>query len=366
MRPSITIPAAGGDRLYSLLIACRVGRRATGERPFGLDIAVHSHTDARLIARVKLVERADEYRLRNFARVLGYDGRRLWVFGESLYGLEPQTHAVTSVDELTAANPALAGQWVSDAKYYEFDEVETRVRFRSAQGALHALDPQTLEARPVRPREDRRPKDMQEYDALRDRYQDRSDMITASLRPYWRPGVTLGPASWLGLLTSEEVEKLRQQDRSWEVPSQGWRETDVRRFWLFHLRDGFNQWKAPRREIVSMEPAPGAPEEYLEGGVMRKPFSSGPVELADPPGFLVLHRSRLGSGGTWLVTRVDRSGKAIRTVDSRLGRVEQIVPDARYVTFIGALPEPPHLQLNEPRLVTVRTADGARFDGEFQ
>ncbi|HBY64662.1 MAG TPA: hypothetical protein DEH78_32990 [Solibacterales bacterium] len=100
--------------------------------------------------------------------------------------------------------------------------------------------------------------------------------------------------------------------------------------------------------------------------MVRRPFSDGPLELSNPAGFLVLHRSRIGKEGTLVFTRVDEGFRPIWTADSGLGEVKQMAPTENYVVAIGRPAVKAGEREREYRIVFIQTANGARFDEPFR
>ncbi|MDX2152071.1 MAG: PA2928 family protein [Bryobacteraceae bacterium] len=364
--PSVLLPGPGGERLYSLLIVQRrpqAGRNRS-RRTHGVDLVVHDPATAKEVGRHPLVHREDELPLRNESDVFGFDGRRLWSFVDRLYGFEPVGETLTSIDQITAVNPFLSEQWLPEHKHYQLNEESKRLTFRTADGRTWALDPATLKAMATEPLEQqRRPKDMKEYGVLQRTYDERYDVQHNGVKAYWRPRARFDQREWFGLLSDEEARKIRDA-KNWEEPRQGYQETDVRRFWLVRLKPTVDAWNEPRLTLDTMQPAGSG--TYIQGGVVRRPFSDGPVALANPPGYLVLHRSRIDKEGTLLFTRVDAAGNPVWSVDTRLVSVPQIVPAERFVAVIGRPLAKAGEREHPYRLVSVRTADGARFDEPFR
>lgn len=112
------------------------------------------------------------------------------------------------------------------------------------------------------------------------------------------------------------------------------------------------------REVLSMTPLSN--DEYLNAAFVRSSLGGDPLRLSTPEGFLMVFTSAPGLAGTLVAARVNAEGKLACRVDTGIDRfkLSQILPDARYVAFVGTRPAVPD-KVPEPILVLIDTKSGA-------
>ena len=276
--------------------------------------------------------RAEELRL---ARIIGYDGSVVWCNVNGLVGVELRTDRILGGEDLRRANPSFDEVW-DDTRRISFDG-RLRVTTPDRKRTL-AVEPGTLETVPVLVDRafDPRPLDPTPV-----------DFLASGARP--------SPTEWLGLHSAREVE-LEFEPRSWLRPLNRAKDAkELRRFYRGLLGPELDR---SVRQILSMTPL--SDDGYLSGAFMRADLEADPIRLSGPDGFLILYTSEPGSKGRLVVGRVDTAGTPIWNVDTGIDRFQlrQILPDARFIAFIGTRPPIPD-KVPEPVLVILDTQSGA-------
>src|SRR5690606_31359347 len=103
-------------------------------------------------SKTRLVRRVPDLPAGSYslARVIGSDGRTMWIAANDLYGVNLQTYSLITADDIAKANPALDRAWVHDTR--GMDIVEGRLQIVAHdRSAAYALDPSTLKAVAVVP-----------------------------------------------------------------------------------------------------------------------------------------------------------------------------------------------------------------------
>ena len=276
--------------------------------------------------------RAEELRL---ARIIGYDGSVVWCNLNGLVGVELRTDRILGVEDLRRANPSLDEAW-DDTRRISFHE---RLRVTTPdRKRVSAVEPGTLKAAPVIVDRafDPRPLDPTPVDFL-------------------APGARPSPTEWLGLHSTREVE-LEFEPRSWLRPLNRAKDTkEFRRFYRGLLGAELDR---SLRQILSMTPL--SDDGYLNGAFVRADLGADPIRLSGPDGFLILYTSEPGLKGRLMVGRVDTAGKPVWKTDTGIDRsqLQQILPDARFIAFIGTRPPVPD-KVPEPVLVILDSQSGA-------
>ncbi|MBA2434295.1 MAG: hypothetical protein M3480_03200 [Verrucomicrobiota bacterium] len=85
-----------------------------------------------------------------------------------------------------------------------------------------------------------------------------------------------------------------------------------RTFWTARIGKTKEFSEGTHDRLFDVTRVPGAPE-YLEAGLLIKQGTRQALRLQDPPGFLVLHRTRLDEEGRLALTRLDDQLKTQRT-----------------------------------------------------
>lgn len=277
------------------------------------------------------------YRL---ARVIGSDGRTLWIAANALYGVDLASGARVTAAQVQRASPDLDPRVVADTR--RMDIVDGRLQLlNDDHSAAWALDPATRRATPVTPRNVARP------------------LSDPPLTLYQAAGLRTSSAAWLGLQSQADLDGeyrpgrwLRAVESATDTPR------ELRRLVRGQLGDLDSSGEL--RRIVAM--APVAATEYRNASFLRRDERSEPVRVADPDSVLMLHTSGdgTGTGSTLLVSRVELASGALRwTRDTGLHRfaLAQILPGETTTVFVGTRPPVPD-QLSEPLLVILDHASG--------
>jgi len=276
--------------------------------------------------------RAGELQL---AQIIGYDGAVVWCKVNGLVGVDLRTDRILGAEDLRRANPSLDEAW-DDTRRISF-EGRLQVTATDRKRVL-AVEPGTLKAAPatVGPALDLQPFNPTPLDFL-------------------VPGVRPSPTEWLGLHSMREAD-LEFAPRSWLRPLNRAEDAkEARRFYRGGLGPELDRGV---RQIQSM--APLSEEVYLNGAFVRAARAMDPLRLSGPEGFLIVYTSEPGLKGRLMAGRVDTAGKPVWKVDTGIDRreLQQILPDARNVAFIGTRPPVPD-KVPEPVLVIVDTQSGA-------
>lgn len=276
--------------------------------------------------------RAEELRL---ARILGCDGRLVWVLVNTLTGVNLSTGQLIGAADLRQANPALDETW-EDARRFTFEQ-RLRVTLPDRQRVLE-VDAETLQAFPV-------PDDRQAAKLPFDLTL--ADFLSSGARP--------NPTEWLGLHSPKAAERDFKPN-SWLGPLNRAEDAkELRRFYRGVL--GPELAKA-KREILSLTALLG--DEYLNAAFVRAGAKADPLRFSNPDSFLMVYTSGPGLQATLMVARVDTAGKIVWKVDTGLDRfkLQQILPDARFPAFVGTRPPVPD-KVPEPLLAIIDTQSGA-------
>jgi hypothetical protein len=235
----------------------------------------------------------------SLAKVLGSDGRTLWVDVNGLQGVDLRTYELLSEEEVR------------------------RVDERSI--------PKAWNGQPFAPR----------------------------MEQFLAAGFFTGPDTWLGVHSLKEAER-DFKPKSWVKrvvrAEEGLRRSEEgqRRFYRGTLdpdtSDGYHR-------IVRMDKL--NEEIYLNAAFVRMNDTSEPIRLSDPPGAVMIYTRDASLQTTLMVARVDTAGTLRWRADTGLDRVllRQILPGEASTAFVGTRPAVPD-KLSEPLLVIVEHATG--------
>lgn len=273
------------------------------------------------------------------ARVIGSDGRTLWLSVDGLYGVDLRTHALHTARDVRRAAAPLDPRWTDDPR--GMDVVDGRLRLLAPDHrTAYALDPLTWAASPVAPRPVARA------------------LSTPPPAHHMAAGFCLSPSRWLGLHSSDDLaDDYRPRRRVREV--EGARDApEARHLVLGELAPEADALTGSRR-IVSMQPVQGS-GPYLNASFLRPDEASPPLRLAAPDSVLMLHTlDPAQAGGTLAVSRVDLAGHVLWTRDTAIQRfrLQQILPGERHTVFVGTRVPVPD-RVSEPLLVILDHASG--------
>lgn len=269
------------------------------------------------------------------ARIIGSDGRTLWLDVGGLHGVRLRDYKLIGPKELQIANPSLDISWWEDPR--GMDIVAGRLHIvRADRSAALDIAPDTLAATSAKP----------VVSNARFSRDDTANHLASGLR--------IAPDAWLGLHSADDLAGAFRSGR-WVRPIENADETkSLRR--LTRARLGASS-EGGRRRIDSI--APVSDTTYLSAAFLRMNATSEPLRLTSPDGALMIHTSAPGLAGTLVVSRVDANGEIVWSVDTGLDRfrLERILPGEDVVAFVGPrLPVPD--VLSEPFVMLIDTKTG--------
>lgn len=279
----------------------------------------------------------------SLARVMGSDGRRMWVSANGLHGVDLRSQAVVTEDDLRKANAHLPSAWFEDTRGADLVEGRLQLLWPDRSRAL-AVDPATLKATSVAPQRVARP------------------LSTPSLSHYMAAGAVIDGTGWLGLHSASDLERSAKPGR-WLRPVESARDADEPRRLMRGELEADSDPATQSRRIRSMAPLSDA--TYLNAAFLRPSDKAEPLRLSHPDSLLMLHTlGSAPSGGTLAVSRVGLDGKLLWTRDTGLHRFKlqqlllgQVLQGQGRTVFVGTRPPVPN-QLSEPLLVILDQASG--------
>ena len=271
----------------------------------------------------------------SLARILGSDGRTLWVDATGLFGVRLSDHQLITPEDLRKANPSLDPAWWNDPR--GIDIVDGKLHIMNAdRSAAVDVDPATGKATSVAPKPS---------NARFERHAP-TDHLAA--------GFITANGSWLGLHSPEELEG-GFKEKSWIKPVES--AEDAKRMRRLCRAELETSSEGDHFRIRSI--APIADTEFLNAAFLRMDDRSAPLRLKDPDGALMIHTDKPGLGGRLIVSRVNAQGTIIWSVDTGLDRfqLQQILPGGDVFAFVGTRP-PVEGKLSEPLVVLVENNTG--------
>lgn len=270
------------------------------------------------------------------SRIMGSDGRTLWLEVNGLYGVTLDDHKIINDTELKHANPALDPMLFDDPRGMEVNDGRLHL-MSSDRSRAFDIDPSTLKAIPAAPRPSAR---------------SRTD---PAISEYMGAGYLASSRAWLGLHSTHELDgsfKPGRWLRRVESADDAKQERQLCRGELEpHSDDDLHR-------IVSMRPVSDL--TYLNAAFLRVSRKEEPLRLHDPEGALMIHTSKPGLSGTLIVSRVDEEGGIKWTSDTGIDRfhLTQVLPSDSYTAFVGTrIPVPD--KVSEPIVVIIDHATGA-------
>ncbi len=278
---------------------------------------------------VSLVRREPISRFQGSARLFGQDGDLLWLHTTELLAFNLKTHRVIGEKDLLAVNPTL-GEWLSQA-FAEFDgrlRLTTRDQRRSV-----VIDPSSLVAQPV-------------------------EIVTKRgwVNPNFAPedllcaGGAPAPDEWLGVHSLEETNSTYKAGYLLPRDPECGKALSVRR-----LYSGRSKAENGRARLLSLQPL--SETEYVGAALVRAQRQGPPLRLSGPDGYVMTHLSSRDREATVIVVRLGLDGQPVWRVDTGLGRLDQLLPDAERPAFIGRRPAVPN-HVPEPLLITIDARTG--------
>lgn len=334
-----------GDVIATLLVTEQYSQRRgrIANRPVEIHVLLSPLDGKTPPRKIPIAAKLEELETRNTARLLGSDGRHLWLLGNALTGVELATGKVIGTSELNRINPAMAGQWLKESKYYE---AKGRLRFTTADARKFEMDPASLQARPsVDPP---KPKLTPAQDM--ERYSREMSMWSVGPEKYFWPGGFITPTEWFGLHSPSEAERNYHIGSRVTPYSRSSRSEERRLVYRARIE------VCPLdRCVTSIAALPG--EGYLGAVLLRDELQARPLRLEGPEGFVMLHWSKLGKEGTLLVSRIGFDGKVDWTVDTGFVDLDQAFPGTGAIAFTGKAPAAAN-QAADLGLVIIDTRSG--------
>lgn len=334
-----------GDAIATLLMTEQYSQRRgrMANRPVSLHVLLSPLDGKTPPRKISIAAKLDESETRNTAKLLGADGRYLWLLGNSLTGVELATGKVIDTTELNRINPSLAGQWLKESKYYE---AKGKLRFTTADARKFELDPASLQARPYADP----PKPKLSYQEDMERYNREMSMWGVGPSKYFWPGGFVTPTDWFGLHSPSEAERNYHVGSRVTAHSRSTRSEERRMVYRARLENCGSDTC-----VASISALAG--EGYLGAVLLRDESAARPLRLEGPDGYVMLHWSKLGKEGTMLVSRIGFDGKVAWTVDSGFVDLDQAFPGPGAVAFTGKGLAPAN-QVAELGLVIIDTRTG--------
>jgi hypothetical protein len=294
----------------------------------GVDLVLYDQASLQTQAEIPLTPKGREFDLKNSARLIGQDGKWLWVFGRSLFGVDLRSKRKVGEEELTQINPELARLWMQESRYYKIDLRSRNLVFSVGDGRKFRLEPETLKAVAYTEPSPGQALTKEEYAKRLAEYQEANLMFGVGAQVYFFSGEKIGEQEWVGLLTEEDLADLQ---KNWSRPGRVWGEGKRRRLYRLGLEQVVDA-RGPTGWKVSSTEALGG-NSYLEGGLLRAERAAQALRLHGPEGYLVMHRFRLD--GTLMLTRVDMTGKKLWEFDTEIKTVEQVLPGDSYLGLVA-------------------------------
>lgn len=270
----------------------------------------------------------------SLAKVLGSDGRTLWLDAVGLHGVDVKTYCRVDASDLRTANPSLQPQWWEDTRGMEVTD-RLRITAHDRSQALE-IDPATRRATAIAPRPNT------------------TWPFAPQLTEYLAAGFRTSTTTWLGLHSQAEVAGEFRPSRSVRRVEGADDAKVLRRLHSGELDPASDD---NHRTILSMTPIGGA--EYLNAAFLRANGASEPIRLIDPPGAIMVWTSKPGLQSTLMVGRVDDKGAMVWQLDTGIDRfsLRQILPGVDSTAFVGTRPPIPD-KVSEPILVIVQHGSG--------
>jgi hypothetical protein len=288
------------------------------------------------------------------AALLGAHAGIVWVFANGIHGLTVSDGRLRwPADALRARNTALEGIWPKERRFFELNR---GVVFTAADAGRYRIDPATGQARPAPDGEKAGEEDIAP-----------AYYAPAATYSFQARGALFGDR-WLGLADNEDIAALatRHSTSGLDVGAarryQLWtaavtpEATDTERGYLADYI-----W---RRALANLRPA-GAPQVFLQAGLLRDSGRRAVVRLTDPEGALVLHHDRIDEDAQLQLARVTVAGEVRWKTPLPLSVLQSVLPGGRFLVLKGlqydrARPrgsDPHHTA--KPQLASVDLASGA-------
>ncbi len=166
------------------------------------------------------------------------------------------------------------------------------------------------------------------------------------LQDYRSENVALPSGDWLVMADDEEAKKELEPGRQ-----------------LYDNASAKGTFLTRKLYFVTVQSTPSArvatahrtgTTEFKNGAFMRSSKGGKVVKFTNPDGFLIVHEDGVPGKPTAHFSRLNIDGSVAWTVDTKIGRFEQIVPHETLPAFVGQLPG----ELTEPTLTVLNLKDG--------
>lgn len=162
-------------------------------------------------------------------------------------------------------------------------------------------------------------------------------------------GGRVGGDRWLGVHAPENVRRSFREGFRAPVAADFERSAEVRRLYTGMLKvDGADV------RLGALQPT--AVDSLFNGAFVRAARDSALLQLAGGDALMV-HETRARRAGTVVVSRVGASGDVAWSVDTGIGQLLDVLPDAAWPAFVGERPRIPD-KVPEPILVVVDASSG--------
>lgn len=269
------------------------------------------------------------------ARVLGFDGKRVWCLVDRLHGVNLQTGKLADAATLRQANPNLDESW-DDPRRLSFDK---RLQVTSLDRQRHfEVDAETLKAASM---------------------VGAREVVKLPVKPILENFLSVGarplPSRWLALLSAREAEVL-YKPKSWLQPFNRAENAKAMR----HIYEGQLGPELARgnREILGLTAL--SDYAYFNAALINSGPQAQPIRLSSPDSFLMAYTTSPAPQATLTVARVTTAGEVIWKADTGLDRflLKQVLADGRFPAFVGTRPAVPN-KVSEPLLVIIDTQTGS-------
>jgi hypothetical protein len=167
------------------------------------------------------------------------------------------------------------------------------------------------------------------------------------LEQFRAQSVMLPSGDWLFLVSNDEVKaSLQLGTRLYDDSATARGTRDARRLNVVTAAPGVIPTVASAARIGD--------REFRNGAFMRSVKGGSVVRFSDPDGFLIVHDQGDPVHPSIHLSRVNADGSIVWTADTKIGRLNQVLPHERLPAFVGELPR----ELTEPMLTVVDLKDG--------
>jgi hypothetical protein len=306
--------------------------RAPGSDRFRIDLLAVDLNDPTRSDTLPLLRDQGANAITPITKMLGVEGDVVWVQALDTFAVNLRTKDVARTEDLVEKNPELQ-LFLASARP---DFTDRFVMVAPDYSYAYAFDPDTLKATMVRA-----PK--------RDTWlaEQRAGRLEASLCS----GGLLTDQRWIAIATEEYARSDLSVGATLprDFPPS---DHDERRMLYAGTTDG----TAPRPRVAESAPRSGA--VYRDGVFLRASAGAGLLRAAAPDSLFMLHRPGAEPFAALSLSRLTAEGKALWSVDTGVGRLQQVLPGAGDVVLIGERTPLPN-RAPEPILVRVTLADGA-------